>query len=107
MRKSVWIIAILVIISILGCSHTLGAKIDAEKLAMIKKGETTKAQVLSILGQPYQKHLSDNIESFMYMYYSASPGIGFGMGSSEHQSVSISFDEKGIVESVSSSSGGR
>jgi outer membrane protein assembly factor BamE (lipoprotein component of BamABCDE complex) len=108
MRKSVWIIALLVVVSILGCSRSYGTKIDSEKLLTIKNGETTKAQVVSLLGQPNQKSMMDNKEIYQYMYTSIShnPFNPFSGGSTENQSAVISFDERGIVESVSSSSGG-
>ena len=105
MRKSAWIIALLVVVSTLGCARSYGVRIDSEKLATIKKGETTKVQVISILGQPNEKSMIDNREIYQYQFISVRHNMGFGGGSQEHQSTVISFDEKGIVESVSSSSG--
>ncbi len=106
MRRSGWIIALIVVVSILGCTRSYGTKIDTEKLATIKKGETTKTQVVSLLGPPNQKSMMDNKEIYQYQYISVTHNMGFGGGSTENQSAVISFDEKGIVESVSSSSGG-
>ena len=56
-----------------GCATTLtnigGRDFDEAKIGMIKKGVTTKEQVISLLGEPFTKNLDENgKERWWYIY---------------------------------------
>lgn len=111
MKQFIVLVGVLVLLTpAVGChQRTMGTKVDADSLAKIKKGESTKEQVLALLGPPDQALNQDGIETYAYMYTSAqTSGKSFipfagpfvGGSSSEHESVMITFDEKSIVKSI-------
>jgi len=53
-----------------GCSATIGHKLDASLLSQIKDGVTTKAQLVDLLGQPrtVTTESKDNTTIFMYSF---------------------------------------
>ena len=72
-----------------GCAtsnYSVGTDFSVEKASEIVKGETTTAQLVSLLGEPYSKHvLSETQEKWMY-FYSA--------GTAKAQSYIVSTDVK-------------
>ena len=57
-----------------GCatsSYSTGRDFDSSSVNQIIKGETTRADLLQMLGQPFSKTvMSENEEKWIYMYYS-------------------------------------
>jgi outer membrane protein assembly factor BamE (lipoprotein component of BamABCDE complex) len=114
MTRIISLVVTLVLLVGTGACFSRGTKVDSDKLAQIKQGETTKNQVLAILGPPNQSFSQDGIETYAYSYTSTQisgktfipvAGAFIGGSSGEHQMVAITFDAKGIVESVSTSQG--
>tara|TARA_Y100001934_G_C12278865_1_gene738839 strand:- start:745 stop:1113 length:369 start_codon:yes stop_codon:yes gene_type:complete len=72
-----------------GCAtsnYSVGTDFSVEKASEIVKGETTTAQLVSLLGEPYSKHvLSETQEKWMY-FYSA--------GTAKAQSYIVTMDVK-------------
>jgi|LGVF01.1.fsa_nt_gb outer membrane protein assembly factor BamE (lipoprotein component of BamABCDE complex) len=66
------LLSIFVVLS--GCatsSYSTGRDFDSSSVNQIIKGETTKADLLQMLGQPFSKTvISENEEKWIYMYSS-------------------------------------
>lgn len=66
------LLSIFVVLS--GCatsSYSTGRDLDSSSVNQIIKGETTKADLLQMLGQPFSKTvISENEEKWIYMYSS-------------------------------------
>ena len=95
-----------------GCAST-GRKIDMSKVDQIKKGETTKQQVIQLLGSPEQmtSDASGNT-TFLYLYSRATtkgqtfiPIVGAFAGGANVQSqmVSVIFGPDGKVSNYTQS----
>ena len=52
----------------LSCA-TIGHRFPPEKVAGIKNGETTKAQLLGDFGLPYRRGIEDGDSTWTYVYY--------------------------------------
>lgn len=89
----------------IGCGTKRGTKVNQEALATIKEGETTKAQVESRLGPPDHRQKYSGQEMYHYSYMEVSGNIFNPVANQKTESVTITFNEKGIVESISSASG--
>ncbi len=87
---------------ITGCVTTLGHQIDQSAYSQIKKGVSTKEDVVELLGSPNQElENEDGTSSFIYSFTKVSSGI-YGIGSGvDTQSATIKFNSKGIVISKS------
>lgn len=91
---------------ITGCVTTIGHQIDQDAYQQIKKGESTKEDVVNLLGPPNQDlENEDGSETFTYTYVKVSSGIyGIGAGQ-DSQYAQIRFNSKGIVTGKSKSVG--
>lgn len=108
--KSITILAALLMIA--GCV-SLGTKVEGEKLASFKKGETTYAQIVEALGPPQiTTKQSDGKKILSYAYSKASPdaasfipffGALVGSTDAETTTVSFIFDAGNKLESYSQS----
>jgi outer membrane protein assembly factor BamE (lipoprotein component of BamABCDE complex) len=89
-----------------GCVSTLGRQIDQSGYSQIKKGVSTKEDVVELLGSPNNEiENDDGTSTFMYQYTKVSSGIyGIGAGM-DSQSATIKFNSKGIVISKSKTIG--
>lgn len=85
-----------------GCTTTLGHQIDQSSYQQIRKGVSTKDDVMELLGKPNQEIENENGTSiFVYTFTKYSHGI-YGLGAGvDTQSVTIKFNSKGIVISKS------
>lgn len=65
-------LAVLVVIGLTACASsrvTTGVNFDDKQITHIKKGETTKEQLVTLLGQPFNKSIIDaNSEKWVYLY---------------------------------------
>jgi hypothetical protein len=73
---------------------TTGHKFDESKFGAIVNGETRQAEVLQLLGDPYQKGVENGSAVWIYEYNRFTL---FGNGTSKD--LYIVFDNKGTVES--------
>jgi hypothetical protein len=73
---------------------TTGNKFDESQFGAIVNGETRQAEVLQLLGDPYQKGVENGSAVWIYEYNRFTL---FGNGTSKD--LYIVFDNKGTVES--------
>lgn len=97
-----------------GCA-TMGRKLDQTNIDKIKKGETTREEVLQLIGSPDQiMRDGDGNVTFMYMYVRATakpegfiPVVGVFAGGidTQNQMFQVTFGEDGVVKDVLSTYG--
>jgi len=95
---------------------SMGRRIDMTAVSKIQKGETTRAQVLELLGAPDgSSRDGDGQVTYSYGYHRIAsrpenyiPLVGGLVGGydSQHQGVFVTFDRNDIVSNVVASSGG-
>lgn len=78
------------------CTTQYGNPITDSQLAQIKKGETTKSQLLSALGQPLTTARNSDGTQIMSWGYAK---VGFAGSSYRNQGLSVILDENGKVVS--------
>ena len=98
---------ILLILSLVGCATT-GVKVNKDNLSKIKEGETTKEQVIQLLGNPNMVNLtSDGKTILMYHFFeyktkarSFVPVVGLlaGGGDMNQEILQVLLDENDVVE---------
>jgi len=98
-----------------GC-YSVGRRIDQDAVTKIKKGETTKAEVLKLLGSPDQimdDGMGNTTWTYMFVKSTVSaatfiPIVGAFAGGSktQHQTVTVSIGENNKVNQVFSMYGG-
>jgi hypothetical protein len=95
-----------------GCAFgrgTLGDDISSAAVAAIKKGETTKAEVLTLLGAPDRLLQMNGRDVFQYYRYDAKVGslllivVNFSRVSIKGDDLFVILNGEGIVEEVISS----
>ena len=101
------IVLIISLVCLIGCA-TVGSKIDVNKLDQIKKGHTTKNEVIQLLGNPYFVNLtSDGKQILMYQYVKVKnkpanfvPVVGLLAGGMDmdQQILQILLDDNEVVE---------
>ena len=105
------LLAVLAIL-IQGCAFsrgTLGDDIKTEAIGEIKKGVTTKAEVLALLGAPDRVLPLNGRDVYQYYRYDAKAGslllilINFSRLSVKGDDLFVMLDQNGIVEEVLSS----
>jgi outer membrane protein assembly factor BamE (lipoprotein component of BamABCDE complex) len=93
----------------MGCSFsrgTLGDEFNADQIATIKKGETSKADVLTVLGAPDRVLPMNGQELFQYYRYDAKGGslllilVNFARLNIKSDDLYIWFNREGIVQDV-------
>lgn len=98
-----------VILLVQGCAFsrgTLGDDIKSESVTAIKKGTTTKADVLSLLGAPDRLLQVNGRDVFQYYRYDAKVGslllilINFSRVSIKSDDLFVILNREGIVEDV-------
>lgn len=106
-------IALLVLaILIQGCAFsrgTLGDEIKADGVAALHKGETTKAEVINLLGAPDRLVQLNGRDVFQYYRYDAKAGslllivLNFTRLSIKSDDLFVVLNQDGLVEDVISS----
>ncbi len=101
---------LLVALASLGCASYGGPRVSQEKIAQVKEGQTTRAQVIEILGSPMTSTLtSDGKEVFMYYSGTARssaqnfiPVVNLVQSkvNMDTQSINVLFNKDGIVEKM-------
>lgn len=76
---AIWAV-ILCFMNVMGCATTYktGKDFDVTKAAQIKRGVTTKAEVLTMLGEPLSKGQSSEGEKWVYEFSETSQGLFSG-----------------------------
>ncbi len=102
--------ALLMLFVLAGCASYGGPRIAQEKLAQVKEGQTTRAQVIELLGQPFTSTLtSDGKEVFMYYSGTARssaqnfiPVVNLVQSkmNMDTQTINVLFNKDGIVEKM-------
>ena len=110
------ILCILTAVALLSGCASVGRKLDQSKVDQIKKGETTRDQVIQLIGSPDQiTRTGDGVVVFQYMYVRASangasyiPIVGAFAGgvNTQSQMVMVTFNTSNIVSDIFSSYGG-
>jgi outer membrane protein assembly factor BamE (lipoprotein component of BamABCDE complex) len=110
--KNICIFTLLVLLA--GCA-SVGRKLDENAVAKIKKGETTRAEVLKSLGSPDQmtRDGEGNV-TFQYIYVRATtkpstfiPVVGAFAGGAnvQNQMLMVTFGTNGVVKDLISTYG--
>lgn len=108
-RHENMLISLLAAVLLTACA-AVGHKIDQSQVEQIHKGDTTKADVLKMLGKPDQITNDGNgLESYQYMYAKVTPkgatfvpivGLFAGGANVENEMVQVTFDSNGIVKNI-------
>ena len=110
-RASVLLFLLLVVL-LQGCAfsrETLGDEINADAIAVLHKGETTKADVINLLGAPDRLVQLNGRDVFQYYRYDAKAGslllivLNFTRLSIKSDDLFIVLNQDGLVEDVISS----
>jgi outer membrane protein assembly factor BamE (lipoprotein component of BamABCDE complex) len=76
-----------------------GRTFDTSKAQQIEIGKTTEAEVLTMLGSPYQSQIRPNGEKmFIYSHIQVTAVLVKGIAKTER--LSILFDKSGIVKAI-------
>jgi outer membrane protein assembly factor BamE (lipoprotein component of BamABCDE complex) len=83
-------------------ARDLGSVLKPEDVAAIKKGETTEAQVVTLLGVPDEIHQVGNREVFHYYHYARKHTtlLVFSRVNIASDQVFVLFDDHGLVDEV-------
>ncbi|MBX4210629.1 outer membrane protein assembly factor BamE [Candidatus Parcubacteria bacterium] len=108
MRKLICLLSVVFISLCVGCASEQGARVDSNKVSQIKKGVTTKDEVVQMLGDPVSvSMLPGGGRMMLYMHnkittqgQSFVPYVGMftAGGNTERQTLQISINKDGIVE---------
>jgi len=94
-----------IVLMVAGCAFSrgeLGTAVKAEDIAAIKKGQTTEAQVVALLGAPDDIREIGKRELFHYYRYVLKHAtvIVFSRANIASGQVYVLFDEHGVVDEV-------
>ncbi len=92
----------LILISSCSSFYVIGEDFDETKVNSLAIGETTKSEVLQILGEPYDKGQINESTVFIYSYEENEFPLAGGRRvhiNKNHKSLMILFDEKNLVKS--------
>lgn len=102
MKKIIFLITLFILFclsGILSCFSNItiesGNKIDQSKRNLIIEGKTTKSEVISLLGEPSLKNVTDD-GYLMFLYHYHKHKIG---GQFQNEMYRIYFDKNGVVTS--------
>ncbi|AOY88656.1 hypothetical protein BKP64_11000 [Marinobacter salinus] len=90
---------LLALLALSGCVTQMGQPIDQQKMVELEEGETTKEQAIAAFGPPMNLVQGSNGKQIL-MWMHGNAGI---WGAQKSQSLSITFDEDGVLESYFSS----
>ena len=76
-----------------------GNRIDMDRLAELVPGTSTRGDVTSLLGSPTLK-ATFNENTWIYLSELTRPQIGATLNVLEQQSISVTFDAKGVLTAV-------
>lgn len=109
MRRLVHAVVAGAVVVTMGCSFsraTLGDEFNASQIETIKKGETSRADVVAILGAPDRVLPMNGQELFQYYRYDAKAGslllilLNFVRLNIKSDDLYIWFNREGIVQDV-------
>jgi outer membrane protein assembly factor BamE (lipoprotein component of BamABCDE complex) len=100
-------LVLFILTALTGCMHT-GQAISSDKLAQIKKGRTTKSQVVALLGPPNSQIPGMMMYNNMQSNHAATSVVGaivpgaalFTPNSMNSQNVQIWLDSRDVVKDV-------
>ncbi len=81
-----------------------GNRVDAERLAELVPGVSTRADVTAVLGSPSARATFDDT-TWIYISAITRPRIGSTQAVLEQQVVTVSFDSKGTMQGVTTRTG--
>lgn len=87
-------VALLALILFSACA-TIGRSFPPEKVAEVRLGETTKAQLLGYFGLPYRRGIEDGDSTWTYVHYKVRL-FGEKMRTRD---LYLRFDDRGVVKS--------
>jgi predicted RecA/RadA family phage recombinase len=88
-----------------GCNAVhVGNNFDASKVALIKNGETTEPQLITLFGQPNQRITNSQSGVSLAWIYSAGQS-GFGGATSSNKTLVVWLGQTGIVTNYNYSTG--
>lgn len=109
-------LAFLLMSTILAACAAHGREVRQEQLSQLKKGETTIAQAIALLGKPTMRTTMDNgqtVLSYSYLRSQARPETfipivgGFVGGADTYSShAALTFGPDGVLQTYSGSEGG-
>ncbi len=97
--------ALLLALSLAGCSvfepkdQIRGNKVDDDQLKELTVGTSTRADVTALLGSP-TLHASFDDNTWLYISEVTRPRIGGTQGIEAQRVVALTFDGKGVLQSV-------
>ena len=94
MKRLLTFVALLLVAS----CYSVGTRVAPDTFSKIKRGETTKEQVVFMLGQPQTVSLTDQAEE-SYVYHFVN--VGFAGSSVEQQMIVVVFGSDNIVSKAS------
>lgn len=113
-KRFTHLLVVLLVACLAGC-YSVGRKIDQSAVDSIKKGETTRDQVVNMLGSPElitRTGSGDTIFVYNYIRATAKPstfipyvGIFMGGANMQHQMTRVTFGPDGIVKDFSITQG--
>jgi len=94
MRRFLASLALLAFVA--GGCVTMGRDFPTDQVRSIENGRTTRQEIRSAFGEPYQTGVEDGLETWTYyrIRYRAS-------GSARSKELHLTFDEQGVVRSHS------
>jgi outer membrane protein assembly factor BamE (lipoprotein component of BamABCDE complex) len=82
---------------LIGCA-TIGKPINESQVSQLKDGVTTKQEVISIMGEPFDKTITDSGDEKWTYVYSVIQGRLTDGQVREGQKLEILFDTKNIIK---------
>lgn len=93
-RPAAAVLVTLLIVVISGCA-TIGRSFPPERVAEVRIGETSKAELLGYFGLPYRRGIEDGDSTWTYVHYKVKL-FGEKMRTRD---LYLRFDDRGIVRS--------
>jgi outer membrane protein assembly factor BamE (lipoprotein component of BamABCDE complex) len=99
------LIAVLLALSLGACSvfepknQIRGNRIDADQMKELTVGTTTRADVIALVGSPTLRATFDD-NTWLYISEITRPRIGSTNGVEDQRVVALTFDPKGVLQSI-------
>ena len=103
------LLAVVIGLSIVGCTHGGGTKVSQEQLSTIKKGVTTRTELVTTLGQPSSSRVEDDGTETLYWTYVSVTGapVPFATHTTETSVLEVTLNKEKIVDHYNMSQGGQ
>ncbi len=95
LNKIIKLISILAVVLLAGCAtSTIGKPFDQSHVKDLKKGVTTKLQVLDLFGLPFKEGVENGFDTWTYL-----ERVNKIFGLNYQKDLVISFDKNNVVKS--------